>query len=81
MPSHVVLFDKLQPQVDKFLKDYTLFETVAHSEYVNDRIGHNVLLFERKSPQKESNEADFQEVIEPSAQTPYHDELPELWAR
>lgn len=78
MPSHVVLFDKLQPQVDKFLKDYTLFETVAHSEYVNDRIGHNVLLFERKSPQKESNEADFQEVIEPSAQTPYHDELPEL---
>lgn len=79
MPSHVILFDNLQPKIDKFLSDYALLETIGHSEYVNDRIGHNVLLFERNKPIPEPNYADFEEVIEPSVQTPYetddHNEL------
>lgn len=58
-PSHVILFDQLQPQIDKFLSGYTLLETISHSKYVSGRIGHNVLLFERERPLSERQTADF----------------------
>lgn len=48
VPTHAVLFDSLQPQITEFLSNYDLIETVKHSEFADGRIGHNVLLFQRK---------------------------------
>lgn len=47
LPTHTVLFDTLQPKIGDFLKSYKLIHNVSHSDYIDSRIGYNVLLFER----------------------------------
>lgn len=46
LPTHIILFDNIEKQLEEFLKKYKLIDTLPHSEYVNDRIGHNVLVYE-----------------------------------
>lgn len=65
MPTHTILFDTLQSQIDGFLKSYQLIANISHSEYINDRIGHNVLVFQRTVEPKKKKEQkldDFQTI-------------------
>lgn len=46
-PTHIVTFDSLQPQIGAFLKNYRLIIAVYHTEFVDNRVGQIVLLYER----------------------------------
>lgn len=50
LPTHVVIFDVLAPQITDFLSTYQPIETIFHSEYANDRIGKNIIVYERVDP-------------------------------
>lgn len=50
LPSHVVVFDVLAPQISDFLSTYQPIETIFHSDYATDRIGKNVVIYERVDP-------------------------------
>lgn len=47
-PTHIVLFDNLKTKINEFLENYKMIEELHHSEFTADRIGDNVLLFEKK---------------------------------
>lgn len=65
LPSHVIIFDSLKPKIEDFLKKYHLLETIFHSEYVNDRVGHNVLLYERNVVKKDRDDGQFNQNPQP----------------
>lgn len=48
LPTHTVLFDSLEPEIEDFLKDYKLIHNVSNKNIFNiSRIGQNILLYER----------------------------------
>ncbi|XP_059620230.1 GPI mannosyltransferase 3-like [Phlebotomus argentipes] len=55
MPSHLVLFDSLKPKIVEFLSKYSETHSFSHANVLlSDRVGKNVLVFER-SDQKTEN--------------------------
>ncbi|XP_055612590.1 GPI mannosyltransferase 3-like isoform X2 [Uranotaenia lowii] len=52
LPSHVIAFDSLEPKIKDFLSIYEKKETFFHSDYTTDRIGSNVVIYERFDPSR-----------------------------
>jgi hypothetical protein len=50
LPSHVVIFDVLAPRITDFLSIYQPIDTFFHADYNSERVGKNVLLYERINP-------------------------------
>lgn len=67
LPSHVILFDNLQPKISKFLSSYKQIHQIFHSDanFVTERVGANVLVFERATESVENVQSDWKEE-EPS---------------
>lgn len=52
MPSHVIAFDVLEPEIKDFLTNYEKLDSFFHSDYKTERIGGNVVIYERYNPSK-----------------------------
>ncbi|XP_055636618.1 GPI mannosyltransferase 3 [Toxorhynchites rutilus septentrionalis] len=52
LPSHVIAFDVLEPQISDFLSNYEAKVKFFHSDYTTDRIGSHVIVYERTNPIK-----------------------------
>ncbi|XP_001864746.2 GPI mannosyltransferase 3 [Culex quinquefasciatus] len=52
LPSHVIAFDSLEPRIKDFLSVYRPKESFFHSDYTTDRVGGNVVIYERFDPTK-----------------------------
>lgn len=58
LPTHVVLFDILAPKISDFLSIYKPLEIYFHADVsTSDRIGKNVMLYERIDPTQKIPEA------------------------
>ncbi|XP_062561074.1 GPI mannosyltransferase 3 [Armigeres subalbatus] len=64
MPSHVIAFDSLEPEIKDFLGNYEKYETFFHSDYTTDRIGGNVVVYERYNPSKSTPAPSIPQVEE-----------------
>ncbi|XP_055690677.1 GPI mannosyltransferase 3 [Lutzomyia longipalpis] len=63
MPSHVVLFDSLKPQIGTFLSNYHEVQSIHHAHYLlTDRIGKNVLVYERNDQKTGSTQQTSQQA-------------------
>lgn len=56
LPSHVIAFDSLEPRIKDFLSVYRPKESFFHSDYTTDRVGGNVVIYERFDPTKPTTE-------------------------
>jgi len=50
LPTHLVLYDILAPKIQDFLSIYRPVETIFHSDYVTERVGKNLIVYERVDP-------------------------------
>lgn len=57
MPSHVVAFDVLEPEIENFLVSYVKKETFFYTNYTTERVGGSVVLYERFDPNKKTTPA------------------------
>ncbi|XP_019546352.3 GPI mannosyltransferase 3 [Aedes albopictus] len=57
MPSHVIAFDVLEPEIKDFLANYEKMESFFHSDYTTDKVGGNVVIYERYNPNKPTTPA------------------------
>lgn len=57
LPSHVVAFDNLEPQIKDFLSVYEKKETFFHTDYKTDRVGEYVVIYERFDPTRTTTPA------------------------
>ncbi|XP_077293205.1 phosphatidylinositol glycan anchor biosynthesis class B [Arctopsyche grandis] len=48
LPSHIILFDKLVPQIGNILAYYNQLNSFFHSEIPDDRVGKTVTIYERE---------------------------------
>lgn len=68
LPTHLVLYDTLAPKISDFLSIYKPIETLFHSDHLlSQRMGHNVLIFERietvaKKKEERSGEDKFEQT-------------------
>lgn len=62
-PSHVIAFDILEPELQDFLTSYEKKTSFFHSDYTTDRIGGNVVIYERFNPNKQVTPAPFVEEV------------------
>ncbi|XP_055310034.1 GPI mannosyltransferase 3-like [Sitodiplosis mosellana] len=82
MPTHIILFDKLQPKIGDFLKNYKLIENISHAEYTDNRVGNHVLLYERiadvppqKKPKEKPNQFNPPKKLDTSTPSTHRDEF------
>lgn len=61
MPSHVIAFDILEPEIENFLVSYEKKETFFHTDYKTGRVGGNVVIYERFDPNKKTTPTTFVE--------------------
>ncbi|XP_055545712.1 GPI mannosyltransferase 3 [Wyeomyia smithii] len=74
LPTHIVAFDTLEPQIKDFLAMYEQKESFFHSDYTTDRIGANILIYERFNPNKGTTTT----AVPPVQQDPVEQQSAEL---
>lgn len=47
-PSHIVMFDKIAPEIDKFLNEYELIAKLFYAHFVEDGYSQYLLLYRKK---------------------------------
>ncbi|XP_058451373.1 GPI mannosyltransferase 3 [Malaya genurostris] len=57
LPTHVVAFDSLEPKIKDFLSVYKQKESFFHSDFTTDKIGANIVIYERFDPTKATTTA------------------------
>lgn len=68
LPTHVVIFDVLAPQISDFLSTYQPITTIFHSDYANDRIGKNIIVYERVDPSQPPKRKPATQTTQPPQQ-------------